>query len=317
MLAVVPLSQLNTDQDLLKISLQNPAKAGFCFIMKNFFIVNKKEGETPLQALENFRKKISKKDGKYLNTKMTYAGRLDPMASGLLIILSGEETKNKEKYLKLDKEYRFEILFGFATDTYDILGKVIPHRNFLWGDQVVLEKKIKENLKYFKGEFVQKYPIYSSKTVNGKQLFEYARSAEDVEIPEHKVHVKTLKFLKLRKIGSKSLLENIEKRILKVDGDFRQKEILKIWQKSLKYNSEYVLKSNLSRQACLANFSARRPAKGFLKHIPSLFIGSFKIKCGSGTYVRSIASGLGDKMGVPALAYGIKRTKIGKWSKVT
>ena len=53
---------------------------------------------------------------------MTYAGRLDPMASGLLIVLAGEETKNKEKYLNLDKEYLFEVLFGFKTVTYDFLG---------------------------------------------------------------------------------------------------------------------------------------------------------------------------------------------------
>ncbi|MDQ3244755.1 MAG: tRNA pseudouridine(55) synthase TruB, partial [bacterium] len=89
-------------------------------MVKSFYLLNKKEGETPLEALESFR--VKAKIGK--EVKMTYAGRLDPMASGLLIILAGEECKNKEKYLRLDKEYNFEVLFGFATDTYDILGKV-------------------------------------------------------------------------------------------------------------------------------------------------------------------------------------------------
>ena len=134
---------------------------------------------------------------------MTYAGRLDPMASGLLLVLAGEETKNKEKYLALDKEYEFEVLFGFATDTYDILGKISSSARQGLAEELTqakLEKEIKQNLKYFTGKFIQKYPIYSSKTVKGKQLFEYARGGADVELPGREVFVKKLQFLKLRKI---------------------------------------------------------------------------------------------------------------------
>ena len=80
---------------------------------------------------------------------MTYAGRLDPMASGVLLVLAGEETKNKDKYLGLDKEYDFEILFGFATDTYDILGKVIKARNLI-AKKEDLEKIIQKELKPIK-----------------------------------------------------------------------------------------------------------------------------------------------------------------------
>jgi tRNA pseudouridine55 synthase len=228
------------------------------------------------------------KNKQYKEVSMTYAGRLDPMASGVLVILTGEECKNKEKYLKLDKEYEFEVLFGFATDTYDILGKVTPCvRPCLTQDltQKELEKSIKNNLKYFKGKFTQGYPVYSSKTVDGKQLFEYARGGEEVEAPVHEVEVKSLKFLKIKKITSKKLLENIERRIAKVDGDFRQKEILKIWQKNLKNKKD--------------NF----------------YVASFHIKCGSGTYVRSISNDLGEKVDIGALALTIIRTKVGKWRK--
>jgi tRNA pseudouridine(55) synthase len=220
---------------------------------------------------------------------MTYAGRLDPMARGLLLILAGEEVKNKEKYLALGKEYEFEVLFGVATDTYDILGK-IQHSDILENVGMLrnvneLEKQIKNNLKYFTGKFIQKYPMYSSRTVKGKQLFHYAREGVSVEIPEREVVVKELKFLKLKTISHKKLLLNIEKRIAKVKGDFRQEEILKLWRKYL---------NNSTRQ-----------------DLVRFFIGSFKIKCGSGTYVRSIAYSLGEKMGVGALAFSIKRTKIG------
>jgi tRNA pseudouridine55 synthase len=246
--------------------------------MKSVLILNKKEGETPLEALDNFRSK----NKKYKYEKMTYAGRLDPMASGLLLVLAGAGVKNKDKYLALDKEYEFEILFGFATDTYDVLGKVTKYENTRQ-DLVFL---VKNNLKQFTGKFIQKYPIYSSKTVRGVQLFEYARASKEVEIPEREVWVKNLKFLKLRKMSKSILLKNIEKRIKKVNikNDFRQKEILKIWRKIL------------SRQG-----------------LDKIFVGSFRVKCSSGTYVRGIANSLGEKIGIPTLAFSIKRTKIGKW----
>lgn len=250
-------------------------------MVKDVILLNKKEGETPLSALTAFRTR----NKKYKDVPMTYAGRLDPMANGLLLVLTGDETKNKEKYLALGKEYEFEILFGFTTDTYDILGKVVKVvRPCLMTQE--LEKKIKQNLKFFKGKFIQKYPAYSSKTVAGKPLFTYARRGELVESPQREVVVMSLKYLGMHKISTKKLLENIEHRVAKVKGDFRQKEIIKIWHKNLN-----------------------------VKH--SVFnIASFKIKCGSGTYVRSIANSLGEKIGIPALAFRIKRTKIGRWCRI-
>ena len=256
--------------------------------MKKIIVLNKKEGETPLQALSLFRNKHKA----YKDVSMTYAGRLDPMASGLLLILAGEETKNREKYLKLDKEYEFQVLFGFATDTYDILGKVTKAntRQDLTEKRGDLEKKIKDNLKLFTGKFIQKYPLYSSKTVAGKALFEYGREGIDVVVPTREVSVKSLKFLSIKKINTQKLLSDIERRVKRVDGDFRQEEILKIWKQNLKVKNEQ--------------------GDVFLR------IARFKIKCGSGTYVRGIAYALGEAIGLPALAFSIKRTKIGKYDKV-
>jgi tRNA pseudouridine55 synthase len=256
--------------------------------MKKVIVLNKKEGETPLEALENFRLK----NEEYKNVPMTYAGRLDPMASGVLVILAGEETKNKEKYLNLPKEYEFDVLFGFDTDTYDILGKVSLRQSL--GERArfnkkELEQKIKDKIKSFLGESIQKYPMYSSRTIKGKPLFTYARSGETVDIPERKIYIKNIKLNKIRKISSKKLLQNIERRIIKVKGDFRQDEILKIWRK------------NLSQAQSLGK------NKGYF------YIVSFKINCGSGTYVRVIADSLGKSLKIPSLAFLIRRTKVGKY----
>jgi tRNA pseudouridine55 synthase len=85
-------------------------------------ILYKEISETPLECVKRF----VKSNPEFENIKMGYAGRLDPMAKGLLLILVGDENKNKIKYEKLDKEYVFEVLFGISTDSYDILG--IPNQ---------------------------------------------------------------------------------------------------------------------------------------------------------------------------------------------
>ena len=89
----------------------------------NIFNVFKPIGISPLDAIKTLKEKYPE----LKDEKMTYAGRLDPLAEGVLLILAGNAVHEKEKYLKLDKEYEGEILFGFTTDTYDILG--LPKKN--------------------------------------------------------------------------------------------------------------------------------------------------------------------------------------------
>ena len=247
--------------------------------------LNKNRGETPLECLERF--KIDNPE--YKNEKMTYAGRLDPLAEGLLLVLVGEECKNKAKYLGLDKEYEVDILFGFATDTYDILGIVkkfsevgLPHASEVVPQKTSLIKpgllhSIRNDIQSFVGKFSQKYPAYSSK------YFNKARSGEliDEEITEKAVEIKNIEL-----IGEKTILKNhLEKYIIEsinlVKGDFRQKEILDEWQNVLS-------RSNLD----------------------NWLVVSIRVNCTSGTYMRSLANSIGEKVGIPALALNIKRTKI-------
>ncbi len=247
--------------------------------MKKVIILDKKEGQSPLEALELFRSK----NKEYQNSKMTYAGRLDPMASGLLLILVDEKIKEKEEFLSLNKEYYFEVLFGFASDTYDILGEV-GDVSFSDIKKRELRSEIKEKLKNFNGKIYQKYPPFSSKTVKGKPLFAYARSGEKVERPKRLVEIKKLKLLKIRKINGKELLKEIKERIDTVNGDFRQEEIKLVWENVILEDRDY-------------------------------FLANLKIKCSTGAYVRDIANSLGEELGTLALAYRIKRTKIGKYKK--
>lgn len=239
-------------------------------------LANKQIGETPLEALE----KVRIEHGFDASVSMTYAGRLDPMAEGLLIVLAGEECKNKEQYLGLDKEYEVEVLLGFATDTGDLLGMVKGVEGEVKSE--IKKDRVEEILGSLVGKFVQEYPKFSSKTVGGKPLFARAKSGElPDEMPTKEVEIFNIEFLGERKINNKELLDYIEENISKVKGDFRQDEIITLWRSILQDS---------------------------LFDIPTLKI---RVNCSSGTYMRALAEKIGEKLGVPTLAFSIERTKVG------
>lgn len=181
------------------------------------YFVRKELGETPLEALERLREqeKIPK------DVPMTYAGRLDPLAEGLLLILVGDECKKKDEYIGLPKTYKAEVLLGVRTDTHDLLG--IPSFSNA--------KDIKEYLSSLRGTFEQRYPSYSSKTVDGVPLHVYAREGKEVEHPTHDVEIFSYTEPVLRKVSKDEILARVSKVIGLVKGDFRQEEILEAWRK--------------------------------------------------------------------------------------
>ncbi len=258
----------------------------------------KKMSETPLECIQRFQKE----NPDYKNEKMTYAGRLDPMAEGELLVLVGEECKKKDEYLGLDKEYEMDILFGFSTDTYDILGLIKKTGVGLLLDLGLADPsdydvvrhggKVERFLGKLIGKSMQKYPPFSSKTVDGKQLFQITKDGElDSEnLPEKEIEIYEAELLKNYYISGRDLKADIMKRILLINGDFRQEEILDKWDRELKRRRDPKL-------------SVGRQEEQFL-------ISKIRVKCSSGTYMRSIAQNLGKFLGVPALALKIKRTKI-------
>jgi tRNA pseudouridine55 synthase len=238
-------------------------------------ILNKKRGETPLGCLNRFKKD----NPKYENDKMTYAGRLDPLASGLLLVLVGEECKNKDKYLGLDKEYEVDVLFGFSTDTYDVLGLVKDTSSQSISD-------IKNILPTFVGKFSQKYPAFSSKTVGGEPLFALTKSGgiSEEEIPTKDVEIKNIELINEKTISKSDLDFFIKDSVALVSGDFRQGEIIESWNKTL---------NNIKQE--------------------QFKIISIKVSCTSGTYMRSLANEIGIKIGIPALALNIRRNRVGEY----
>jgi tRNA pseudouridine55 synthase len=245
--------------------------------MDKFILINKKLGQTPLEAILAYKKETGE------TRPMTYAGRLDPMAEGLLICLVGDECKNKEKYTELDKEYEFEILVGFSTDTHDILGLITE---FAPQGRVINLKKIENLLGRLIGVHDQVYPAYSSKTVGGTQLHALARKGLIAEesLPSRKIEIFSISKLEERTLSKENLQNEIRERIELVKGDFRQREILDKWDSALTTNTQ-------------TDFQILK----------------FKMRCSSGTYVRALVRDISKQTGIPMCVFSIKRTRVGEY----
>jgi tRNA pseudouridine55 synthase len=250
--------------------------------MKEVLNLYKAPGETPLQRIERFRKD----NPKYKNVPLSYAGRLDPMAEGVLLVLAGDANKVRTQYLNLEKEYTFDVLFGFSTDTYDLLG-VMNEAVTRASHKAVKAPVLVEHIAQLPGAHNQKYPPFSSKPLEGQPLFVKARKGElsAFELPEHRIEIFAASLVGMKRISNEELLEEVETAIKRVKGDFRQERILHLWGETLR-----------------------------VLYGMSFDIATVHVHCSTGTYVRSIANELGEKIGIPALAMRIIRTQVGKYT---
>lgn len=216
--------------------------------------------------------------------RVGHAGTLDPMATGLLIILVGREaTKRQAEFMGLEKEYEAEITFGAVSDTYDGEGRIttagkaspIPQRpNFPAGEEKrqalgissepasgespaqlpVIGELAVEDIEKILGQFLgvikQQVPPYAAVKIRGKKLYEYARAGQldEIKIPVRKVKVKRFELLYFLPVQDGGL-----------------------------------------------------PKAGV------------RVVCSKGTYIRSLAHDLGQKLGVGAYLSALRRTRIGPY----
>ncbi len=233
----------------------------------------KNRSETPLEAITRLRKERPELESETLS----YAGRLDPMAEGILPILVGsEENKNRADFLKKDKEYKVEFLLGCSTDTGDVLG-IITNTKF----DIKSEKEIKEAIESLKQITEQTYPWYSSKTVAGIPLFEYARNKDfSIERPRKDITIYSVSEIIIKSADSRTIFDDITRDIRLVQGDFRQIESLR----SL-YDAFREVPEELQIIECTLQVS-------------------------SGTYIRGLVENISESLKIPVLVHKLVRTKI-------
>ena len=122
--------------------------------------------------------------------KVGHTGTLDPIATGVLIVCTEEDTKLVELLTSENKEYEVEMQLGIKTDTGDITGEVIEE-NYIDID----EEDLKVCINNFIKTYLQEVPLYSAVKVNGKKLYEYARLNEKVELPKREVTIYSNNFI--------------------------------------------------------------------------------------------------------------------------
>lgn len=160
----------------------------------NVYLIDKEEGWTSNDVVRYLKgklnpeksgdKKVLKQDEKRF--RIGHAGTLDPFATGLLLIMLNDGTKQFDELQKLPKEYLVEIEFGKKTDTQDVTGKVVWEYDETENGEIDLKKlspdMLFSTLEKFRGKIWQIPPKYSALKINGKRAHDLARKKSSEEV---------------------------------------------------------------------------------------------------------------------------------------
>lgn len=171
--------------------------------------------------------------------RVGHAGTLDPMATGLLIVLVGQATKVSQFLMGLDKTYVGTLKLGETTDSHDADGQVVSTRPVTG----ITPEKLTEVMKNFLGDQYQTPPMFSAKKQGGQTLYKLARRGIEVE--------REPRFIRINRL-----------------------EVLSV-------------------------------------ELPSA---TFEVACSKGTYIRTLAHDIGEKLGCGAHLTALRRTLIDKFS---
>ncbi len=200
--------------------------------IEGVLLVDKPAGMTSHDVVYRLRRKLQMQ-------RIGHAGTLDPMATGLLIMLIGKATRISQYLISVDKIYEGEITLGVTTNSQDAEGEVMETRPV----PALTEDQVREQMKTFLGDQYQIPPMFSAIKIDGVPLYKKARQGEEV--------VREPRFIRVAAFD-------------------------------------------------LLSFQS-----------PKL---TFRLACTKGTYVRTIANDLGQKLGTGAHLSALRRTGSGKFS---
>ena len=133
---------------------------------------------------------VAKLRGMLRQKKIGHAGTLDPMATGVLVVLLGNATRASDHASGQSKEYIARLRLGQITDTQDVTGTVLEEHPV-----EVTKDDLKVALAAFTGDIQQLPPMYSAISVNGKRLYDLARKGVEVERASREITIEKLELL--------------------------------------------------------------------------------------------------------------------------
>lgn len=139
-------------------------------LSEGILLVDKPKGATSFSLVRILRRLLNIQ-------KIGHAGTLDPMATGLMVMLIGKNfTRLSDQFLQASKEYEAELTLGYATDSFDATGQ-ITHQSTI----IPTLNEVEKALSLFQGQTEQLPPMFSAKKVQGKKLYDLARQGKTVE----------------------------------------------------------------------------------------------------------------------------------------
>lgn len=155
--------------------------------MNGLLLIDKPEGLTSHDVVAQVRKAL-------LTREVGHSGTLDPMATGLMVLLLGEATKLSAYVTESDKTYQVKFKLGIETDTLDLTGEILKTSSVK-----AVATEVLQRAQTISGELKLPIPMYSAKKIDGKKLYEYARENQVIEQPE-----KIMKFWGIVHLGTHS-----------------------------------------------------------------------------------------------------------------
>ena len=152
-------------------------------VFEGILLVDKPSGITSHDIVDRLRRKLKMK-------KIGHAGTLDPLATGLMIMLIGKATKVSQFLISLDKSYEGEFILGLETDSQDADGDVVEEKPV---PADLTAEQLKKEMEGFLGDQYQTPPMFSAKKIDGVPLYKMARKGKTVEREPRFIRISELK----------------------------------------------------------------------------------------------------------------------------
>ena len=145
-------------------------------------LVDKPTGISSFGVVARVRRYLTKQAGRKI--KVGHCGTLDPFATGLLILVSGKNTKRAGEFSGLDKEYEATIYLGARSSTGDPEGEIEQV-----SDRQPSLSEIKKVISEFVGKVTQTPPVFSAIKINGRRAYQLARQGREIDMPSRQVTI--------------------------------------------------------------------------------------------------------------------------------
>jgi tRNA pseudouridine(55) synthase len=231
--------------------------------------------------------------GLKLGEKASHTGTLDPLAEGVVIVVTGTDRLDKQAFAHWKKTYTFTVLFGVETDTFDVLGipmtDTTPKLQERLADTAQVIEDSKQAFAELTGTYSQELPAFSARrTGDGESFFDLAKRGEQIPLTYENITVHSLATTSHELLSPLTVCQQVSKKIETVIGDFRQEEIKHCWRTT----------------------TQKLTAAG----VPQLLLMHCSATTSKRTYVRGIVRDLGKKLGLPLTTFAITRTHNGPYS---